>query len=700
VPFGTYTTFANAGLTALNYLTIIESGYGANEEGTSYNDAGDGFNFGFTRHHEGAGAYLDAKTYGLNSEVTEYSSSSNTLDSNKDWVPSVTNYTQSSFTTSGATSFTEKLVTVFIPNSGFELRGSFQNYSFVDSYDFTDPELNAFETIKETSTRETLTNFNIRSTQQTTISSTILDVATSWTDATELYALVPRAITSKSSSTTYGTGIGGDGIDIHCNYLSGLALVIQPIFGNEWTQDGGDLQYLQVFTSTGAYGPYYSNIIKDNQDSAYTVSASSSTLTGNIAYAITDNPNTVTIVSGSTQTITYEYITNGAGTTLTFPTQYSLNGAKFLSYQRSSTSFARKTTQSSTFSQILANEATFDVYGTDSVFSAPFFKTTKAIQISTTIQSCYTDLYLSYFSTFTYKLPALSTAESTYILFGGGLYGTYSSSQEFSDSYLSINPTYHGGITIQYSFQQVYFSERTQAPIPSIYYKRLYSLHLNTNIYASYTQNSPNFNFVVGGTTESVGGYRASLNPSNALTKLYFTTYNFERDGVVNTPILAIPINYTQESNSGTGSSYTYQSVNVPSEFCLGSSSASVYWTRSIAGATTYTTESFTLNYVGVDSILKSGYYNGLDEYDGAWSPIGYVVHTKGLVNTSSAASWSNDGYYYWKGSVRATSGTTSNAINPIGNGNPITYIGSEWVSDYDFPVVSILKNHINSYSY
>jgi hypothetical protein len=95
------------------------------------------------------------------------------------------------------------------------------------------------------------------------------------------------------------------------------------------------------------------------------------------------------------------------------------------------------------------------------------------------------------------------------------------------------------------------------------------------------------------------------------------------------------------------------------------------------------------------------GYYGGRDESDGSWSPLGNtILHTRGLVNTISGASWSTDGYYYWSGSQRVTSSPVSSAINPIGNGTPITYIGSEWADGFAFPVVSILKTYINSYEY
>jgi hypothetical protein len=171
----------------------------------------------------------------------------------------------------------------------------------------------------------------------------------------------------------------------------------------------------------------------------------------------------------------------------------------------------------------------------------------------------------------------------------------------------------------------------------------------------------------------------------------------------VSAPTLVVPIDFTSEDTTGANSRYTYQSVSVPSGFYLGNNYASVYWTQSLNGVTNITISSFSLGYAGVETVLKLGYFSSADQVNGYWSPLqSSILHTKGLVNVSDAASWTQDGYYYWNQSEdeRITSSSVTNAINPIGDGMPITYIGSEWVDSVAYPIISITKTYINSYTY
>jgi len=646
VPFAVYTTFAGAGFSYFNYLTRFTSD-------SNSIAVPSGFGGGFT-----------SSASGLNSIV----SGLNTVRQTVDNFSSYSNSNGSS--TSGRTAYEAYTYTAFIPNSAIEIRMS----DFTGPFNFTDTNLYVFNINKETSVQET-GSIGLRATTETTIASTILDIETSWTDITTEAVNLPRTWTTKSATTTYGTGVGFEGGEIFCDFLSGVGLIIQPHYGYMWTQDGSMLQYLEIFYSTGVFSPFYSNIIKDNQENAITIQAETANLDINVSYALTNTPSSVTVILGSTQTVTYDRITNSGTTNITFANRYIFNGTQFVLDTNSPTSYdyIKETKQSSTFTQVIASQAVRNVYKNITGYSDGFFTTTKAIRISTTATMINIDQSLSYFSSFTYSGIIATTAMSSYILFDQGEFG--SGAEVFG----------------------AYSASTSNIPIPQRHYKSYYSLQLGNTAINYYTQNSPAFNFVVGGTSASVGGYRASLSPSSALTKLYFTTYIFERDGVLGSPTLAIPIDYTSQSNS----SYTYQLVDVPKEFCLGNSQASVYWTKSIDGNTTYTTESFTLSYAGSDSLLKSAYYGGGDAESSPWSPFpAYVFHTKGLVNTSSGANWSVDGNYYWNGTSRVTSGSNSNAIAPLGDGMPTTYIGSEWVGGIAFPVVTALKEHINSYNY
>ena len=215
---------------------------------------------------------------------------------------------------------------------------------------------------------------------------------------------------------------------------------------------------------------------------------------------------------------------------------------------------------------------------------------------------------------------------------------------------------------------------------------------------------------MVGGTSDSIGQYNSALTPESLITKLYFTTYKFERNGAVKVPTLAVPIDFTSEitstseSTGETSSSYTYQAVSVPNSFYLGSANASVSWTR--VEETSTSTESFTIGYIGSNAILTMGKLTQNDFFTGAGEVpyAGGIYYTRGLVNASSGASWSQDGYYYWSVSetqeTRSTDGTRTNPISVVGDGMPITFVASCLTTSRAYPVAFALKNYANSYSY
>jgi hypothetical protein len=588
----------------------------------------------------------------------------------------------------------------FIPNVGIPATFGTINTTYYFS-DFTNE---SYWVDKFTTTNSILgsgtDSYYIQSTTQTTLTDTILGVSTTWTDVATTLKDTRRTYTEIFPYSQYGVGIEGD-VNPALDF-SGEAVIIQPHYGQSWTQDGSILQYLQIFTSVGSYSPTYSSIFKDNIQSASTFAVDKSFIDTNVQFAM-GLTTTYTAISSSAQTITYDYFTTGSSL-LTFSTSFQFDGiANFYTNSDfvTSISFVRAVKDSSTFSQVIQDEYLIDAQSSESVFKHGLYTATKAVQVSTTDQFYAIDQVQSYFSSFTYRGIIKTTAQQTYVVYDAGIYGSSSNIHTTSGSHNNIGSDY----TDVGSFTEEYGDGFTIFPNKTSVYKSFYSLEIGIVDDAwrkYYTQYSPNFNFVVGGTSNSIGGYKALLSPTSALTKLYFTTYQFERNGVMGVPTLAIPINYTSESDDGTNSSYTYQSVNVPSEFCLGSSSASVYWTKSVAGSTTKTTSSFLIFYSGSDTILTIGELTQND-FSGGIGEVPYngrIYHTNGLVNTASGASWSKDGYYYWKGTSRTTSGSTANAISAIGNGEPITFIASQLVAYKAYPVVFNVKSYANSYSY
>ena len=700
MPFSTYSTFANVKIRYEDYESYRQAGF--NSEFSYLIQAASEF-FASSSSSKTENFFFEYAK-GLNNDVvrqgtTSQSGYTTSLDEQVDTGP----YTFSSTESGGITTETELgAKTIFVPNGGFIIRGG----GDATSYSFSQYPNLSLAVGKLGTTNNTLgsgtDSFYIKSTRRTTITDTILSIETTWTDVTTTYSNTRRTYTDISATTEYGTGIVGVG---YADDYSGEALIIQPLYGSNWTRDGSSLEYLHIFTSIGTVGPFHTSIIKDNENIEYTFPAERTNFISNIEYQLGEDTE-YTVVSSSGTSITYDYLTT-VGTTLTFGKSYAFDGTQFYENTdfKTSYSFGKLIKNSTSTSQILNNEVLLDGQVSDSDWKYAFYVTTKAIQAVSSDIFYAIDQNLSYFNSFTYRGTINTTASQRYVLLDAGVFNSSSTSTSASnftsDSETNIYVSQTTGSGAENSFSESYNS----GLYARIFYKNLYSIAIGAQNSAwtkYYTQYSPSFKYVVGGESDSINGYRESLIPENLITKLYFTTYKFERGGAVNAPILVIPIDYTSESSAGTQSFYTYQSVNVPNEFCLGSASASVYWTQSVAGGTTNTTSSFTLAYAGGGGVLTLGEFIQ-DDFSGGVGEVPYnsgIYHTIGLVNTANGADWSKDGYYYWNSNIRGTSGTTPNAISVVGNGQPITYIASEWVAGRAFPVASIVKSHANSYSY
>jgi hypothetical protein len=700
VPFSTYETFQNASVRYQTTFSYTQTAYNFG----SYQAVQTGEAFFFGTFSSGSGSYAATYENGDQNESVQIerqgrSSYSSALNEEVDTGP---------YTTSGATTQTlseantDIYKTSFAANQGVPItRGSITTmYYFSDSSD-------ALEYIGKVTTTNNVIGtgddlFSIQSTAQTTLSDTILSIDTTWTDVTTTGKTTRRTYTELSVTTTYPLGFIDGDFNPQLEF-SGEALIIQPCYGTNWTQNGNNLLYLQIFKSTGSYGPFYSSIVKDNTQSASTIPAERQLISENYAVAL-GFTTIYTVISSSAKTITYDYI-DYESSKLTFSTSYGFDGvANFTTDSNFLTSyeFYKKVKKSTTLSSIIQDEFLIDGQMSTIGFNYGLYTDLRPIQAETTDQFYVVDQQGSYFSSFTYRGLIKTTTQQTYIVHDNGIFGSSStetsSSTRFDETNTSFNQTVHQ------SNREAAGNGVTLSPSLVYAYKSFYSLEIGSpspDWTKYYSQYSPNFNFVVGGTSNSIGGYKHLLTPTSLITKLYFTTYKFERGGAINAPILAIPINYTSESNSA----YTYQQVSVPSEFCLGSASASVYWTKSVADGTTNTTSSFTLAYAGSDTILSLGEFTQND-FSGGVGEVPYdffshgIYHTNGIVNTGSAATWSKDGYYYWRSTARATSQSTNNAISVVGNGQPITFIASQLTRAKAYPVVYIDKYYRNSYAY
>jgi len=576
----------------------------------------------------------------------------------------------------------------FIENVGFSSIFANSNTNIDSLYAFSDYETQGVDRL--TTTINTCTDCTIRSTTETELTTTILGVSTTWTDVTSQIESTQIEYTDISSYEEYPTQINPYFV-AYTFKTSGDALVIQPQFGVGWTQDGSKLQYLELFTNTGTYKPFDAIIIKDNDEDASTFNAEKTEVVYNLALAYQYNTE-ITVISSSAQTFTYEYL-DTTQEIITFSTSYYFDYPIFytLSDFQTQQTFSKKIAKTTSSVQTVQDIYTFinEDYPDSTMFSLAYYTDTRAIAVYTTDVFYYADQFLSYFNLLTYSGLIVTTSSQKYVAVDYGTIGTKTRSGRTAtlDSATEI-----GFTTILY-------------PETKTLYKRFESIEIGTtnsewNKY--YTQYSPNFNFVVGGTSNSIGSY-VKLSPSSLITKLYFTTYKFERTGAVNAPTLAVPIDYTSTSETPSGSIYTYQNAIFENEFLMGTGRASIYWTLSTeASISSSSITSYTLEYSGSESRLTIGDLSLNDFTTNLPNQVPYegkIYHTNGIVNMESGASWLKDGYYYWGASDRTTSGSVGNPISAIGNGRVITFVHSYLQGGQAFPVVSNLKEHINSYN-
>jgi len=545
-------------------------------------------------------------------------------------------------------------------------------------------------------TSDTNENFNIRKTTQTELSTVIYEETANWTDRTTTESNVNIAYTDIQSLSTIGSGIESLGT----LYFPNAKLVIATACGYVWTSGQNELKYLHYFTSNGEVSHNNGSKIKED-DAAVEISAEFASLNGNLTPAKSID---TTIQVEVNTTISYQYLEEVSSSLAFSSNTIQFSGIRFYTDSDLPTSFAyqKSTIKDSTISFNLAslNSAGGDM---DAYENRDIFTTTKAIQISTTDTFYHINSFHSYFESFTYKGLIKTTAESSYMLFQAPDFGSTSSSTYGQTTFFTVDAD-PNGIVQEASGSTAEASGITENHrIPQYYYKSYYSLYLgiaNNNWKKYYTRKVANSNFAVQHSNGSSFSYFRNLEPTSVLTKCFFSSYKFERTGAGKTPVFYIPINYT---SIGTDDKTTEQTVSVPQSFYFGMMGASIYWTTlsSVNTSSTQTgTTSFTVSYAGAESMLSIG-YDGVNDFQANTfdPPFGAnkIFHTQPEIYSGS---WVKRGYYYYNGAVRTSFGAASNAISVIGDGQYATYIGSEYVTDIAFPVVSITRSYVNSYGY
>lgn len=539
-------------------------------------------------------------------------------------------------------------------------------------------------------------NFNIRKTTQTNLSTVMYASTATWTDRTTTASNVNIGYTDIQSLSTIGSEIQ----DLGTLYFPNAKLFIATACGYVWTAGQNELNYLHYFTNSGEVS--HNNGSKIKEDGAVvTISADFSSLNGNVTPA--QSANTTIQVEVNT-TISYQYLEAVSSSLAISSSTLQFDGIRFFTDSDVPTSFEyqKSTITDSTISFNLAslNSASGD---TDANGNRDIFTTTKAIQISTTDTFYHINSFYSYFESFTYKGLIKTTAESSYMLFQAPDFGSTESSTSGITTFFTNQADENGfvqeasGSTVQAGGTTSYYR------IPQFYYKSYYSLYLgiaNDNWKKYYTRKVANSNFAVQHANGSSFSYVRSLGPTSVLTKCFFTNYKFERTGAGKAPSIYIPIDYT---SIGTDDKTTEQTVSIPQPFYFGLTDASIYWTTrsSVNTSSTQTgTTSFNVSYAGAESMRSIGYDGVNDFEENTFDPpfgANKIFHTQPEIYSGS---WVKGGYYYYNGAVRTSLGAASNAISVIGDGQYATYIGSEYVDQIAFPVVSITRSYVNSYGY
>jgi hypothetical protein len=690
MPFGDYTTFERYDLTDQTtfsrYVTYEAYGsrgftknYGNNQ---SKAETSSGFSNG-SYDYQG-GSINATSTVGS----TNHSESGYTLDLQQGYFV---------FSGSGGTTtdYTNLSKASFIENQGFE---ETYGYNQSTTYYFSDYTDQSYFDLSR-SHGQTTASIDLRQTSSTelTIITPIGD-STTYSQITGYITNLDRSFTSATSIAEYGTAIAHINT---CNKVIGLGYVIFPIAGPYWTADGTGLMYRRLFTDTGTYGEYYTSIFKDNAESATTITPTESYLSAN---GTAQGDEIVTLFSDESGVITYD-VTLQQSETFTIGKSYDFINNKFiLNTDMGSTSYWYKPyITSSELSYTNQYGATIGPFGDsdgDSWVIGGVISSTKLINVDTTISSFLYSFKNTKSTYISYRKLGKTISTLSYILhdYETDTWGSSTSLSSYQTANTNISPIFDE--TVEISGSGFTNESYIATYYPKLSKKCFYSLQYYSSINPTYfTQKSPNFNWVVADSANlsAATKYFNSLSPSNALTKLYFTTYKYHRYGIVNAPIFAVPIDFTEESDS----SYTYQVVGIPSNFYFGSDPASATQTYSVLNEATLTTSSFTIGYAGQESSLKMA-RSGPNDMSGGGDPSYYenIFHTIAVEqNSSDCASWSMDNYYYWSGaSSRIISGSASNPISIIGDYHPFTVIASEWGSDA--PYLAIDVTYRNSYSY
>jgi len=556
--------------------------------------------------------------------------------------------------------------TIFEPDVGFH-KGTI-------SFDFTDPDIRA-----DGNLRFITSNFNtqllIRKTKSTTLTLYTASTQKSYTDITTELLTANRDYTRTTATSLYLNAIGDE--NLYCNSIIGEKIVIQPHYGQYWTYDGDTLMYMHLFTSEGTYGEYHTGIYQDNINSTIEIDVVSTSIAPN--YFIESNQ-TSTIISEKTYELEIDSIVYTSEKTITFNGGYYYNDYQLISNSNTSAIvfFPEKQTRVSsyTFQSSYSQEGP-----TDALYQSGFVTTTCQVNIITTSISSF--FWFTYTDSASYevKVTANTTTSLEYVLAEVG--------SSASDS------TAVAGFT----------SGVTQIYRPFFGKKQLYSLLCpNEGNPVFFTQESPAYNFAVANSS-SFPVFRKSIVPENRVTDCYFSSYKYFRYGVFRNPPFFEPINFTSTSYSESNSFSIYQNVNIPKEFYIGDSGASISKTTITFNSlsSSLSSDSFTIKYENSEDALRMGQIT-LNDFYVQPNEVSNIYHTIGVENNQTGnASWSFDGYYYWSDSERVTAGLAENPISIIGNGNPKTIIASAWMDgglawDNRNAFVSITKTYQNSY--
>jgi len=559
-------------------------------------------------------------------------------------------------------------------------------------------------------------------------------ITETYSEVTSYSASLNRSFTDTISISEYGTIISSKAT---CNEIIGKGYVIFPVSGTNWTLDGSSLMYRRIFSSTGLYGEYYTDIFKDNEDETTTFEPDLDYLSPNVT---AQGAEEVIPFSDVVGTITYDVISQQSES-FTIPDSYDfyLNQFVLNTEMGSSSQWNSLYAVSSELSYTNQEGVTIGPYGDSSAGSYVIggaISTTRFINVDTTIAS-FSYSFANTKSTYvSYRALAKTISTLSYLLYSyENTWGAklFTSSTESGTTIVAPSFDFTVSVEISQSGLTSYSFFDTHFPIKVN--KALYSLEYPAPPFVSeiyptfFTQKSPDFRWVLADAANpsSATMYFNSLSEVTALTKLYFTTYKYHRYGIINAPIFAVPIDFTSESDS----SVTYQAVSIPSNFYFGvtqsgtqssnfNAVASATQTYSTLENSAFNTSTFTIRYVGSGSHLKMKTSN-INDISGNGDPATYenIFHTIAVMqNSSGCASWSMDNYYYWVvttissttpfGTIsvdttsRIISGTVSSPISIVGDNHPFTFIASEWLEQFDsgLPYVAIDVSYQNSYSY